>query len=278
MNELKVFTNEECGEIRAMKRDGEAWFVAVDVCNALDIKNARQAVTRLDDDEKCTVISNDGRQMNIVSESGLYSLVLSSRKKEAKTFKRWITHEVLPEIRKTGGYNSQQTDSDKRLDMLDFVRIQELKLSGKEIAEFADSQLIARGLNPQHLSNHAKAEALYGDIVDMQLSRIMEARNKTIRDYMGFQHKELAPDSFTIESMSKEKMEQYHGMERLGVTLIIDGEEVAMEDEKEQNEENEQAEQSPEAKNGEESPSEDNNTSAAALEQNSAETTECADK
>jgi hypothetical protein len=106
----------------------------------------------------------------------------------------------------------------------------------------------------------------------------MEARNKTIRDYMGFQHKELAPDSFTIESMSKEKMEQYHGKERLGVTLIIDGEEVAMEDEKEQNEQNEQAEQSPEAKNGEESPSEDNNTSAAALEHNSAEATESVDK
>jgi hypothetical protein len=103
----------------------------------------------------------------------------------------------------------------------------------------------------------------------------MEARNKTIRDYMGFQHKELAPDSFSIESMSKEKMEQYHGKERLGVTLIIDGEEVAMEDEKEQNEENEQ---SPEAKNGEESPSEDNNSSAAALEHNSAEATESVDK
>lgn len=114
MNELQVFTNKECGEIRVLKRNGEAWFVAVDVCKALDINNARQAVTRLDDDEKCTVISNDGRQMNIVSESGLYSLVLSSRKKEAKTFKRWVTHEVLPEIRKTGGYNSQASEEYKQ--------------------------------------------------------------------------------------------------------------------------------------------------------------------
>lgn len=114
MNELQVFTNKECGEIRVLKRNGEAWFVAVDVCKALDINNARQAVTRLDDDEKCTVISNDGRQMNIVSESGLYSLVLSSRKKEAKTFKRWITHEVLPEIRKTGGYNSKVSEEYKQ--------------------------------------------------------------------------------------------------------------------------------------------------------------------
>lgn len=159
-------------------------------------------------------------------------------------------------------YNSQQTDSDKRLDMLDFVRIQELKLSGKEIAEFADSQLIARGIDPQHLSTHAKAEALYGNIVDMQLSRIMEARNKTIRDYMSFQHKELAPDSFTIESMSVEKMQSYHGKERFGVTLVIDGEEVAMED-KEQEVENESA-----------ATDQDNNTSAAALEQHKAQNSE----
>ena len=114
MNELQVFTSKECGEIRVLKRNGEAWFVAVDVCKALDINNARQAVTRLDDDEKCTVISNDGRQMNIVSESGLYSLVLSSRKKEAKTFKRWVTHDILPEIRKTGGYNSQVSEEYKQ--------------------------------------------------------------------------------------------------------------------------------------------------------------------
>ena len=120
MNELQVFTSKECGEIRVLKRNGEAWFVAVDVCKALDINNARQAVTRLDDDEKCTVISNDGRQMNIVSESGLYSLVLSSRKKEAKTFKRWVTHDILPEIRKTGGYNPEQSDAykTKRLEIM----------------------------------------------------------------------------------------------------------------------------------------------------------------
>ena len=120
MNELQVFTNSECGEIRAMQRDNEAWFVAADICKALDIGNPSQAVSRLDEDEKTTLISNEGRQMNIISESGLYSLVLSSRKKEAKAFKRWVTHEVLPSIRKTGGYNSQQSDEykAKRLEVM----------------------------------------------------------------------------------------------------------------------------------------------------------------
>ena len=130
-------------------------------------------------------------------------------------------------------YNSCQTESEKRLDMLDFARIQDIKLSGKDVVAFADSLLVARGINPQHLSTHAKAETLYGDIIDMQLSRIMEARNKTIRDYMGFQHKELRVDSFIVESMTKEEMESYHGKDRFGIILIIDGEEVAVEEKEE---------------------------------------------
>lgn len=109
MNELKLFENPEFGSLRTIEKDGEPWFVAVDICNALEIGNARQAVTRLDDDEKSTVISNDGHQLNIVSESGLYSLVLSSRKKEAKAFKRWVTHEVIPSIRKHGAYMTEDT-------------------------------------------------------------------------------------------------------------------------------------------------------------------------
>lgn len=120
MNELQVFTSEECGEIRVLKRNNEAWFVAVDVCRILEIGNTSQAMSRLDDDEKTTLISNEGRQMNIISESGLYSLVLSSRKKEAKAFKRWVTHDVLPSIRKTGGYNASVSDEykAKRLEIM----------------------------------------------------------------------------------------------------------------------------------------------------------------
>lgn len=87
--------------------DGEPWFVAADVCRVLEIGNVSQALSRLDDDET-TLISNEGASnglpMNAVNESGLYSLVLGSRKPEAKAFKRWVTREVLPAIRKTGGF------------------------------------------------------------------------------------------------------------------------------------------------------------------------------
>lgn len=104
MNELMIFSNPKFGEIRVIEQNGEPWFVAADVCKALDIGNPTQAISRLDEDE-LTLISNEGgREMNYINEPGLYTLVLGSRKKEAKTFKRWITHEVVPSIRKTGGY------------------------------------------------------------------------------------------------------------------------------------------------------------------------------
>lgn len=95
--------------IRALTIDNEPWFVAADVCEILEVNNSRQAVARLDDDEK-GVISNDtpgGQQdMTIVNEPGLYTLILGSRKPEARQFKRWITHEVLPAIRQTGSYQN----------------------------------------------------------------------------------------------------------------------------------------------------------------------------
>ena len=108
MNELQIFNNAIFGDVRIILQNDEPWFVAKDVCECLEISNSRQALSRLDTDEKADVILNDGsqnRKMNIVNEYGLYNVVLSSRKPEAKEFKRWITHEVLPAIRKTGSYS-----------------------------------------------------------------------------------------------------------------------------------------------------------------------------
>lgn len=108
MNELQIFNSEEFGEIRIVSINDEPWFVASDICKALDISNPSVAIARLDEDERSKF--NLGRQGegNIVNEYGLYSLVLASRKPEAKKFKRWITHEVIPSIRKHGGYIAGQ--------------------------------------------------------------------------------------------------------------------------------------------------------------------------
>ena len=103
-NKLMLFENEAFGKVRTLNLNGEPWFVAVDVCSVLDLSNPTIAVSRLDEDERAKF--NLGRQgdATIVNEPGLYTLVLGSRKPEAKAFKRWITHEVIPAIRKHGVY------------------------------------------------------------------------------------------------------------------------------------------------------------------------------
>lgn len=128
-NSMQLFENEQFGRVRVIMRDGEPWFVAKDVCECLDLSNVSQACSRLDEDETIVltrdelgsvsnIISNDirldddtvlsNRGLILVSEPGLYSLVGSSKKPEAKAFKRWVNHEVLPSIRKTGSYSVAQ--------------------------------------------------------------------------------------------------------------------------------------------------------------------------
>ena len=105
MNEIvKVFNDRP---VRILDRDGELWFVAKDVCKVLEIKLQANSTRYLDDDERgvCLINTPSGEQeMTIINEPGLYSLILRSRKAEAKAFKRWVTHDVLPSIRKTGAY------------------------------------------------------------------------------------------------------------------------------------------------------------------------------
>lgn len=112
MDELKIFENPAFGEIRALNIDGEPWFVGRDVAAALGYSDAKAAVRDHVDSEDKRVIQKGqitpldipNRGLTIVNESGLYSLIISSKLESAKAFKRWITSEVLPAIRKTGGY------------------------------------------------------------------------------------------------------------------------------------------------------------------------------
>lgn len=112
MNQLSRVFQYQGAQVRTVIKDGEPWFIAKDVCEVLDIVDARQAVNRLDDDERCLIPVTDslGRLQPTfaVNEPGLYTLILRSRKSEAREFKRWITHEVLPSIRRSGQYQLQQ--------------------------------------------------------------------------------------------------------------------------------------------------------------------------
>lgn len=114
MNDLQIFKNKEFGNIRIIEKDGEPWFVGKDIAEALGYQNTRKAIgDHVDDDDKkdgVTIRDAMGRDQSAVTinESGLYSLVLSSKLPSAKQFKRWVTSEVLPTIRKTGSYAKNQ--------------------------------------------------------------------------------------------------------------------------------------------------------------------------
>ena len=113
MNDLKIFQNEEFEEVRTIQIDGEPWFVGKDVAKNLGYKDTSDALKNHVDEEdkltRCFTDSGQSREMYIINESGLYSLTLSSKLESARKFKRWITHEVIPEIRRSGNYHLPQT-------------------------------------------------------------------------------------------------------------------------------------------------------------------------
>lgn len=117
MNEIQLFSyGEEKRPVRTVEIDGEVWFVAKDVCNILELTNPTEALKTLDEDERDTLRITEGTSklggnpnMNIISEPGLYKLAFKSRKQEAKRFVRWVTHTVLPAIRRTGRFNVSES-------------------------------------------------------------------------------------------------------------------------------------------------------------------------
>ena len=113
MNDLEIFKNEEFGEIRTVMKDGEPMFCLVDICRALEISNPSKVAQRLDDDERTKFELGRAGETNFITESGLYAVILRSDKPNAKKFRKWITSEVLPSIRKTGAYGKPMTTAQK---------------------------------------------------------------------------------------------------------------------------------------------------------------------
>lgn len=184
MEEIQVFQSAQFGQVRTTIRDGEPWFVAADVCRALEVKNARDAVARLDDDEKNTVVLTDGNRGNpnvtVVSEPGLYALVLSSRKPEAKEFKRWITHDVIPSIRKSGGYIAGQEDmSDADLMAKALIVAQrQIEQRDKQITEMQPKALFADAVSA------SKSSILIGELAKMLRQNGVDIGQNRLFEYL----------------------------------------------------------------------------------------------
>ena len=158
MNDLKIYENKEFGEIRTVNIDGEPWFVGVDIATALGYSNTRDAIAKhIDNEDKATVAIHDGRQkrnITAINESGLYSLILSSELPSAKAFKRWVTSEVLPSIRKNGGYIvGQDTMTDDEL-MARALQVAQNKIQerDKQIETMKPKAIFADAVAASHTS------------------------------------------------------------------------------------------------------------------------------
>lgn len=186
MNDLQIFKSEEFGEIRTVTIDGEPWFVGKDVAVALGYERADNAIrTHVDDEEKLThqiSASGQNRNMIIINESGLYSLILSSKLESAKKFKHWVTSEVLPSIRRTGQYqmpnlskemqaivllDSRTVEMEKRIEKLEF----DIPLYGSEADELSGhvkrkGVAILGGKNSEAYKDTNIRAKVYRDIYD----------------------------------------------------------------------------------------------------------------
>lgn len=158
MNEIKVFNNAEFGKIRTLNRDGEPWFVGKDVATALGYKDSVNALkSHVSEEDKggWRIATQYGeREAVIINESGLYSLILSSKLESAKRFKRWVTAEVLPSIRKSGGYiagQDEMSDTELLAKAL-LVAQRQIEQRNAQIAEMQPKALFADAVAASHTS------------------------------------------------------------------------------------------------------------------------------
>ena len=157
MNELQVFKNQEFGQVRTLTLNDEPWFVGKDVAEVLGYKNQNDALVKhVDDEDKDTIAIRDsiGRNRNtpIINESGLYSLVLSSKLPSAKKFKRWVTSEVLPALRKTGQYQVKELSGSELMAKALIEAQSVLAAKDKQIEEMKPKVVFADAVATSHTS------------------------------------------------------------------------------------------------------------------------------
>ncbi|HHT9079590.1 TPA: BRO-N domain-containing protein [Flavobacterium psychrophilum] len=154
-NEIMTFNfSESKNEIRNLLLDNKVWFIAKDVCDALGIVNNRQAIRELDDDEKLTYklyTSGQNRNTSIISESGLYALILRSNKPYARTFRKWITSEVIPTILKKGFYSMNSKKNDDFIDARDIPYTQVL-FNETPVKTITINEIAYYSLNDYHIA------------------------------------------------------------------------------------------------------------------------------
>ncbi len=212
--ELQVFNNDEFGSIQAVEMDGEPWFVAATVAKALGYRMASDMTRRLDDDEKGTrsVRTPGGEQsMNVISEPGLYSAILGSKLQSAKAFKRWVTHDVIPSIRRHGMYATPQAAEAMLADP--DVMISALQALKAERAKVAELSAANAELAPKALFADA-VEASSTSILVGELAKILKQNGVDVGQNRLFEW--LRRDGYLIKGGSSKNMPTQRSMD-LGV-------------------------------------------------------------
>lgn len=173
---MNIIQHPQFGEVRTEKHNGEFVFCAADICEVIDLENVTKALYGLDDDEKLTlpiVSSGQKRDMNFVTESGLYALVIRSRKIEARKFRKWITSEVLPALRKYGTYSINQNVMDRAL-------MRQEKLATKRLLKEISSQIsgtdIKRVAKQCMTTDRHVYSVLEGEVKDVEMLSMLYAR------------------------------------------------------------------------------------------------------
>lgn len=157
MNEVKIFNSKEFGDVRTVTINGEPWFVGKDVAEALGYSNTRDAlVTHVADEDKNTVVISDGKRGNpnqtVINESGLYALIFGSKLDSAQRFKHWVTSEVLPAIRKTGGYRTPAPQGKELLALAVLEAQKTIEEQNKAIERMKPKVIFADAVETSHTS------------------------------------------------------------------------------------------------------------------------------
>lgn len=191
MNDLQIFSDEEFGEVRTITKDGEPWFVGKDVAKALGFSNPRDAIaTHVFDEDKGvdTIDTLGGKQrMTVINESGVYALVFGSRLESAKRFKHWVTSEVLPSIRKNGGYIAgQETLSDDEL-MAKALLVAQNKIAERD-SIIAEKNAQIEQMKPKQIFADAvetsRTSILVGDLAKLICQNGVQIGQKRLFEWM----------------------------------------------------------------------------------------------
>ena len=187
MNDLQIFSNEDFGEVRTVLVDNEPMFCLADVCKALEISNPSKVAQRLDEDERTKLELGRAGDTNFVTESGLYAVILRSDKPNAKKFRKWVTSEVLPSIRKNGGYIAgQETLSDDEL-MAKALLVAQNKIAERD-SIIAEKNAQIEQMKPKQIFADAvetsRTSILVGDLAKLICQNGVQIGQKRLFEWM----------------------------------------------------------------------------------------------